>query len=184
MNRIQYLFPVAALIIALNNGCVSEPQFVEYPYHQPLSSPGQKFAGLPPAVQATVRAQVGAAQMENITKLTESGQVVYRISFQDRERFPALYVAPDGSVLYPESFGVAVGAGQEDIGAISGGGSSGLKLSDLPPPAVKKIQEAAPSGEVAFIQKFNLGGLTYYDVTFKNGTHHPVRVSEEGMLLK
>lgn len=177
---------IASLIAVLSAGCATRksPDSVEnYPYQNPLSSPGQKFSGLPPAVQSTVRAQAGAADMYDIQKSTNAGGVVYEITFQQPDLFPPLYVSSDGSVLFPESNRIAVGAGQDDIGAFSGGAVSGLKLSDLPPKVVRVIQEKAPTAEVAYIDEIEAGEKTFYEVSFKDSDSNPkMTIAEDGTL--
>ncbi len=156
-----------------------------YPYKAPLSSPGQKFSGLPPAVQASVRAQVGGAEIHDIEKLNPSDRTIYRIIFRDAKLFPPLYVKADGSVLYPDMQHVAVGAGRDDIGAMSGGADSGLRLSDLPQKVVSTIQEKAPTAEVAFISKMAFNDRVFYEVSFKDPLRNPkIVVAENGELVK
>ena len=104
-------------------------------YDKPLTSPGAKFGALPPVVQRTVLAEAGPAEVVDAVRDTSSGRVVYKIYFRDKDLFPPLYVAPDGSVLNPD-LTVAVstsawnsgqdrrGAGQReegDSGARAGG---------------------------------------------------------------
>lgn len=168
-------------------GCAHDPFYVQeaYPYKEPLSSPGQKFTALPPAVQASVRAQAGAAPMRDIERTDEFGYLAYKITFEQAEVLPPLYVAPDGSVLYPEALGVAVGAGNEDFGVVSGRGTSGLKLADLPPKVVTTIQETAPSAEIAYVQQLRVENRIMYEVRFKDQTAHaPVLIDEEGVLVR
>src|SRR6266478_3539705 len=94
----------SALISVILAGCANQRPVAEYPapYQRPLNSPGGKFSGLPPAVQNTIRAETGAAEIEDIHKDTSSGQPVYKVYFENRKLFPTLYVAPDGSVLNPD----------------------------------------------------------------------------------
>src|SRR6185436_6481136 len=104
-------------------------------YHKPLNSPGEKFAGLPPAVQNTIRAETGSAVIEDILKDTSSGLVVYRVDFVNSNLWPPLFIARAGSVLNPD-LTVAVGAGDDAIG-VSKGSAISLKPSDLPPNVMK-----------------------------------------------
>jgi hypothetical protein len=163
-------------------GCakyVPEP----YPYHNSLYSPGEKFGSLPPAVQKTIRAQIGAAEMSDIRKLEEPVGVVYKVLMRDRNRYPPLYVASDGSVLYPDMT-VAVMARQENIGALSGGPAGGLKFSDLPIRVANVVHEKEPTAEVEFIHEIYLGGSPYYEVSFKNAKHFPkLLIADDGTLV-
>jgi hypothetical protein len=179
----------AATAVVLLAGCccntpVEEHPFADYPYTYPLSSPGEKFGGLPPAVQTSIRAQVGGADIFDIHKLTPPGHhVVYEVVFREAFRYPPLYVAPDGSVLFPD-FTVAVPANRETIGALSGGAVGGLRVSDLPINVANTIYEKAPAGEVAYVNKIVSGDAAYYEVTFK-GTHTPkMLIAEDGTLLE
>src|SRR2546423_724719 len=81
------------------------------------------------------RAQAGAAEIEDIAKSSGPGPTVYEVRFTNPELFPTLYVSPDGSVL-TSNLAVAVGATEDTINAATGGVSSGLKVSDLPPTVV------------------------------------------------
>jgi len=184
--RIRSALNAASMAFAIGAaGCASDPVYIQeaYPYKAPLSSPGQKFSSLPPAVQASVRAQVGGAQMRDIERTDEFGRMAYKITFEEEGIYPPLYVAPDGSVLYPQAFGVAVGAGNEDFGVVSGKGTSGLKLTELPAKVVTTIQESAPAAEVAYVQQLTVGGRVSYEVRFKDQTAHPPIVVDEGGLL-
>jgi hypothetical protein len=182
MKTIVFLFGLAAIAL----GCASprvEP-VAEYPYLSPLSSPGQKFSGLPPAVQSTVRSQVGAAEMYDIVKNARVDPIVYEVHFRQPDLFPPMYIAADGSVLYPNSHAIAVAAPRPDIGAVSGGQVSGLKLSDLPPKVVTTIQEKAPTAEVSFINRLEVNNKVFYEITFKDLALNPrMWVAEDGVLL-
>src|SRR5438105_10682115 len=87
------------VIMALAPGCARHrqpaPEVYRNPYHRPLLSPGTMFSMLPPAVQHTVRAETGDAEIEDILKDKSSGRLIYRIYFVNLERFPPLYVAAD-----------------------------------------------------------------------------------------
>jgi hypothetical protein len=158
-------------------GCANR-ETVEYPYHQPLDSPGEKFGGLPPAVQKSIRAQVGSADMYDIRKLNDSGHVVYQIVFRDWQRYPPLYVRSDGSIMRPDGT-IAVGAGEDDIGAMSGGAMGGLRFSDLPIAVANTVHDKAPTAEVAYIHKVNINGYQRYEISFKNEARYPRMIIEE-----
>src|SRR6266568_4736023 len=59
-------------------------------YGRPLLSPGTQFAALPPAVQNTIRAEAGAADIEDVVKDTSSGHVIYQVRFQNSNWFEPL----------------------------------------------------------------------------------------------
>jgi hypothetical protein len=154
-----------------------------YPYHKPLSSPGSKFGGLPPRVQNSVRAQSGAAEIYDISKLTMPDRVVYEVIFRDSQLFPPLYVASDGSVMYPDLMTFSVMADRGDIGPVSGGATSGMKLGDLPAKVVNTIQEMAPSAEVSYINRIVSGDTVMYDVSFKEPRQPRLLISDSGKLI-
>jgi hypothetical protein len=151
-----------------------------YPYQRPLSSPGEKFGGLPPAVQKSVRAQAGAAEMYDIQKLSPNGQVVYEVIFND-PLYPPLFVQSDGSVLNPD-MSLAVGATEDRFGAVSGGAGSGVKFGDLPINVAKKIQEKAPTAEVAYINKIARGETTLFEISFKRDVPKMI-IAEDGTIV-
>lgn len=148
-------------------------------YGKPLLSSGTLFSSLPPAVQNTVRAETGSAELSEVIKDTNSGRIVYHIYFQNRDLLPPLFVAPDGSLLDPH-FRVAIGAAQERTSIVTGGSATGLSLSDLPPAVVKSIQLQAPDAEVNSITKEVHGDQTAYLVSFKDGMHTALKVASDG----
>jgi hypothetical protein len=163
----------------------SPPQKGRSAYSKPLSSPGAKFAALPPAVQNTIRAQVGVADIEDIVKDASSGTAVYQISFRNHDTFPALYVSPNGDVLNPDGT-VAVRAAQENLGNSTVGQNTGIiKLGDLPPNVMRVIQEQAPNAEVGSISKVVQPDMTFFVVRFKDEAHAPkLTIADDGTLLK
>jgi len=158
------------------------PLKLETPYRFPLISIGEKFSGLPPSVQNTIRAQVGSLPLADIQKDTTSGKTIYKVLFKYEDVFPPLLIAPDGSVLNPD-LTVAVSAPEEHIGVPTRSISASLKTSDLPPPVMKSIQERAPSGEIANIYKEVWGEQDIYIVSFKDPTHNPrLYIAPDGTL--
>ena len=115
-------FIAVAAIVA---GCVEEPA----EYSQPLTSPGAEFSTVPPAVQNSVRAQAGAAEIVSVTRHDSAGETVYLFTFKNPELRPPLLVATDGSVLRSD-LTVAVGATEDSITASTGSGEGGIKLDD------------------------------------------------------
>ena len=170
------LFLVASLAVLLVGCATADKAQVathETPYDKPLTSPGAKFGALPPIVQRTVLAEVGQGEVIDAVRDTSSGRVVYKIYFRDRELFPPLYVAPDGSVLNPD-LTVAVRARPATL----------VRLADLPAKVRKAIPERAPAAEVSYINKESWGDLVVYVVTFKDEAHNPrLLLSEEGTVM-
>jgi len=184
-TRLSVLF-----VLAFAAGCAHHPNaavetyHVPYgaAYHIPLVSPGTKFAALPPAVQHTVRAETGGAEIDDIIRDTLEDQTVYRIYFINYGAFPPLYVAPDGSIL-SEDLTVAMGATQDRFGVLVGS-TVALTLNDLPLKAVKTIQAQAPDAEIDTISRQARGDQQVYLITFKNKRHGEIVVSSEGVLLE
>ena len=146
----------------------------ETPYHKPLTSPGAKFGGLPMVVQLTVLAQVGPEEVEDAVRDTSSGRVVYKIYFRDKDTFPTLFVAPDGSVLNPD-LTVAVNA----VRGIR------IKPAEVPATVMKAIPEHAPSAEVAYITLESWSGRAVYIVTFKDEAHNPrLLIASDGSIVE
>ena len=153
-------------------------------YGYPLSSPGGKFTGLPPAVQNTVRAQSGAAELYDVVKDSNSGKTVYKIYFKNWELYPTLYVAPDGSVLNPD-LTIAVAAPADYIGIATTGPIVGIKPGDLPPAVMKSIQEHAPTKEISVINKETWNDKEVFIVTFKDPAHNPsLYVYSDGTVIR
>jgi hypothetical protein len=169
-----------AIAVALC-GC-AEPPLVSYT--QPLTSPGGEFATLPPAVQNSVRAEAGMAEIEHVAKPGESASGVYEIRFRNAIVYPPLYLASDGSVLTSNMM-VAVGASEDTIAASTGSESGGVKTDDLPPNVIVTIRHQAPTAEVDSISRVNSGGEMFYSVTFKDpALHHPLMIRDDGHLMQ
>ncbi len=154
------------LLVGLLAGCATETEThkAEHktPYRRPLTSLGAKFGALPPAVQSTVLAQAGGAEITDAVRDTSSGHVVYKIYFRDPDVFPPLFVAPDGSVLNPD-LTVAVSA-------VHG---SRLKATDVPPSVMKVIRDRGPASGYSAINKERWGDREIYMVIFKDEAHYP-----------
>lgn len=160
---------------------VGDQQYTN-PYHMPFTSPGTKFAGLPPAVQNTVRAQAGAAEILNVAKLTNDTHIAYKVLFQKNEVYPTMYVAPDGSILNPD-FTVAMSAPADS--SVFSSFVAGISLTDLPPAVVKVIQARAPTSEVDYIDKEMRGDEAVYVVSFKEKAKYPrLYIGTDGTILK
>jgi hypothetical protein len=167
-------------------GCATEhsDSLAEYheTYNKPLVSSGALFATLPPAVQNTLRAETGSAEISDVSKEASLGRIVYRISFQNSSMFPPLYVAADGTLLAPD-LQVAIGAPQDRYSIVTGGPVTGISLNDLPPPVMKTIQSHASDAQVDTILKQVHGDQTTYWVTFKDRMHLPLQLASDGTIL-
>ena len=167
-------------VAAILSGCASEDSRMTY--EQPLTSPGGVFATLPPAVQNSVRAEVGMAEISDISK--EAAPAVYEFHFKNADVYPPLYVAADGSVL-TSNLTVAVGASADTIAASTGSEASGLKLDDLPPNVVQTIRHQAPTSEVETITRITSEGDVFYNISFKDAArNHKLLIRENGTLVR
>jgi hypothetical protein len=163
-------------------GCASEPPVITY--HEPIISPGGEFAKLPPAVQNSVRAEAGMAEIRDISKTPNGLTTLYEITFKNAEVYPPLFLLPDGSVLGPDMT-VAVGATEDTIEASTGSGVSSIKLDDLPPNVVQTIRHSAPTAELDSITRLTSGKDVFYEVTFKDPATHPrLFIRDDGRLLR
>lgn len=175
-------FPWFVAIAAILCGCSSNRPLMTY--NHPLTSPGGEFSRLPPVVQNSVRAEAGAAAISGITQFENGGSPVYEIHFVNRDVYPPLYVAADGSVL-TSNMTVAVGASEESLEAATGSGASDIKMDDLPTEVVKTIRHSAPTAEVDSITRLKSTGDVFYEVRFKDPTHNPsLLVRDDGKLMR
>ena len=171
-----HLLPVVVLV-GVMAGCATKTETRkadhQTPYHKPLTSLGAKFGALPPAVQSTVLAEAGTAEIVDAFRDTSSGRVVYKISFREPTVFPPLFVAPDGSVLNPD-LTVAVSA-------VSG---TRLKRSDVPAKVIKVIEEHGPIAGYTAINKETWGDRVVYIVSFKDEAHYPkMFITADGTII-
>jgi hypothetical protein len=168
--------PKAFIALALVAGCASKPEspqviHADYPYTKPLTSPGGKFGMLPPVVQNSVRAQAGTAEVIDAVRDTSSGRVVYKIYFRSS---PTLYVAPDGSVLYPDLTVAATPL----IGIV-------VKPNQVPPVVLDIVDQHYPHAEVARINKEMWHERVVYVFTFKEESKFPrLNIAADGTLME
>ena len=177
---------LAAVLGLLMVGCAGERSrgVADYRerYDKPLVSSGALFASLPPAVQNTIRAETGSADLDEAVRDTSSGRTVYRVYFQNEELFPPLYIAPDGRLLDPNLM-LPIGAPHDTSSVVTGGRAGGITLDDLPPAVIKAIQHHAPDAEVDSIMKQVSGDQTTYLVMFKGRIYPPLQLASDGSIL-
>jgi hypothetical protein len=175
----MYSWCISILIVLC--GCAEPPLIT---YDQPLTSPGGEFSKLPPAVQNSVRAEAGMAEIERVHRNPNGPTSVYEIRFRNEAMYPPLYLAPDGSVL-TSNLVVAVGASEDTIAASTGSAASGVKLDSLPFNVVQTIRHQAPTGEVDSISRVTSGGQVSYTVIFTDPVHHPtLTIRDDGRLAQ
>lgn len=181
------LFPLVGLaIVALVPGCfrhhrAEEPSPApvagkeQYPYNNPLSTPGARFGALPQVVQNTVRSEAGTGEIIDVRKEAKRGITYYKISFRNPTVYPPLYVGQDGSVLNPD-LSVAVQIPQDT--------SVEVKLNDVPSSARKVIQDKSGAADIVSINQESWGEHTVFVVTYKDEAHNPkLYVLADGSLL-
>ena len=182
MNRVLFFIGVGLCVA----GCAEPKSSVMVDqrerYDKPLLSPGAQFAAVPPAVQNTIRAETGSADIDKIIKTTNYGRVVYTVTFENHDGYPPLNIAPDGSML-DRDFLLVMGAPQEKANVVTGGPVAGVTLNDLPKEVVKEIQRQAPNAEIDIITKEVHGDKTTYLITFKDRMHEPLRLASDGTVL-
>ena len=172
------------LVILFLAGC-AEPSYNRLDnYHASLMSPGGKFGALPAAVQNTVRAEAGSAEISDINKEMRNGAVMYRVDFANNGLYPPLFIAPDGSVLDPD-MRIAVGAASDPTVLFKGGAASGVRITDLPQPVLKSIDEHGGRSQIALLDKETWGSRIVYIVTFKDEAHSPkLYIASDGTILR
>jgi hypothetical protein len=137
---------------------------------EPTVSPGTKFALLPGAVQNSIRAHAGMAEIADIKKVAGEEHDVYAVRFRD---YPKLYIADNGDLVKPEDVG-GLGAPAEDLGTGSG--------ASLPYAVQHTLQRAAPSAAVAEVQRER---RTVYEITFQDSQRHPkLAIADDGTILR
>ncbi len=90
MKTAQILILAAGLMGAA--GCTSTRE--QLGYAKPIA-----FKDLPPAVQATVRREVGDSPIKRITQETKYAHPTYRVEVAQAWLNPTLWVNPDGAVV-------------------------------------------------------------------------------------
>lgn len=178
---------VAVILAGIVAGCAAHrDRKAEYidAFKKPLLSPGAQFGALPPAVQNTIIAEAGSEVIWDVVKDSSSGQTVYKIYFENRDIYPPLFVARDGSVLNPD-LTVAVKAPEQTAGALGINTGTMVKLTDLPQKVLDVIHEQGSRTDISEIDKATWGNRTVYIITFKDESHYPkLYVEADGTLLK
>jgi hypothetical protein len=164
------------------SGCASDERVEAY--HEPLTSVGARFGALPVAVQNTVRAQTGTAEINDIDKELRSIGTVYKVTYVNDELYPPLFIANDGSVINPD-MSVAVGAAHDETTVQKGGAAGGLHFNDLPAPVMRTVEATGPKSDVQSIDKETWGSRIVYIISFHDETRHPrLYVESDGTVLR
>ena len=78
-----------------------------------------------------------------------------------------------------------MGAAEGDHNVLTGGPVTGTRLSDLPQPVRDTLRTRAPSGEVADIDRQNIGGQIAYKISFTDPGKNPaLYISQDGKIIQ
>jgi len=93
------------------------------------------------------------------------------------------------AVLFPLLSGCMthrhMGAAEGDHNVLTGGPVTGTRLSDLPPPVRNTLRKRVASGEVADIDRQNMGGQVVYKISFTDPGKNPaLYISENGKIIQ
>src|SRR5262245_55607623 len=107
--KTQILCAVAA--VALMTGCAETRKHMgasaENDQNVLTGGPvaGTRLKDLPQAVRDVLKDRMPTAEVADIDKQTQNGKTVYKISFAEPGKNPAIYIAEDGMVIQsPNSF--------------------------------------------------------------------------------
>lgn len=139
-----------------------------------IPKPGMQFSDLPAAVQKTVIAQAGTAEIADIDKETRDGRTVYEVEFERKGRNNEIVVAEDGTLVgQPASEKVHLFGGQEVN-----------ELRDLPLAVQSTIRRQSAGNPIADIDTETKNGHRVFEVEFeREGRNQEVRIAEDGSVL-
>ncbi len=184
MRKVAYLIILSGLVAGCRSQAPPAPVAGQTAYTQPLVSPGAQFSEAPPAVQRTIRAEAGGAPIGRIREYKLRGKTIYRILFKNPGVYPPLLIAADGSVLNSNLTVAVGGVGPGELtGVLTSGPVNRVPLGELPPKAVRAIQQSAPDAEIDVITRESHGNEVIYVVTFRNNRHAPLYLDETGKIL-
>jgi uncharacterized membrane protein YkoI len=147
----------------------------------------QEFNQLPPAVQKVVRAQAPDAEIADVEQKTRDGITVYEIQFRDKQRYPAMQVAADGTLMRYEAGTAPTGKPGALEGILKGSVASSVQsqFSALPMSVQKAIQANAPKAEVVDIRRKEDNGRVFYEIEYAGKDRKPeLHVAADGHILK
>jgi hypothetical protein len=142
------------------------------PFTKPLTSIGAKFGALPPAVQNTVRAEAGTAELTDVVRESTQDRVYFKVLFRESAIYPPLLVAPDGSVLNTD-LTVSIPASRDATGGAAIEPTTPVTFNDLPLNVAKLLKARGLIAEITSINKEIWGTHVIYVVTFKDPERNP-----------
>jgi len=104
-NTMKYQILCAVAAVALATGCAEMRKHAgassENDQNVLTGGPvtGTRIKDLPSAVRETLKQRVPTAEVADIDKQTREGRTVYKISFMESGKNPAVYIAEDGTVM-------------------------------------------------------------------------------------
>jgi uncharacterized membrane protein YkoI len=147
----------------------------------PEGSQKVTLSQLPPAVQRTIRAQAGRANVEDIDRVTRAGQTHYEVGFKRDGQHTEIRVAENGSLL---SGGAAAAAPTPTETTVQLSAAQKVNFNDLPEPVKNTVRTHAGSAPIEDAEKGLWQGKTVYEVAFKkDGRHTELQVAEDGSVL-
>jgi hypothetical protein len=178
-----YGLSVPLLAALLCGGCVSRPLDYQSSYDNAFISPGMKFLGLPAAVQSTIRAQAGMAEILDIGRYETHDRTFYKVWFARSAVYPPLYIAPDGSVLNSD-LTVSMQAPTETYAELAGHAFGTVSLANIPASVLKAIKVNAPTAEIRRIDEYDEKKTRVYEIQFRGpNAPDPIRVDDSGKIL-
>ncbi|HYE30504.1 MAG TPA: PepSY-like domain-containing protein [Methylomirabilota bacterium] len=141
----------------------------------------------PASVQQAIRAQAGAAQIEDLDREVRDGRTVYEAAFKRAGTHTEIVVGEDGTLISPAPTATAAAV------ASTAGGSTNITLqaatkvafTSLPSIVQQTVKAQAGASPVEDVDMGTWAGRQVYQVAFKDaqGQHRELFVSQEGVLL-
>ena len=147
----------------------------------------QEFDQLPIAVQKAVRDRAPNAEIADVEKKSRDGLTIYEVQFRDKERYPAMAVAADGTLVRYEAGTAAMGRPDALEGTVKGSTQSRptTELSALPENVQKAIKANAPKAEVVDVRRKEENGRLFYEIEYAGKNWKPtLQVTPDGTILK
>lgn len=137
-----------------------------------------QMSQLPAAVQRTIQTEVKNGPVSQIQQLTNHGQVMYQVSFnQSNGQQKVIYLNSDGSYVQNNS-GLASDSGAGLQGART------MNFSSLPAPVQNALRSQAGAARIRNIQQGQLNGQAVYQAAVnRNGQNLQIRVDGNGNVL-
>jgi len=131
------------------------------------------FNSLPPAVQNTIRAQLGNVPMPNADMVTVNGQTSYVVPSRVEDRLVDLWIDPTGNIITLSPPRILLSNGTP------------LRPDDLPAPVQDTLRTYAAGAPVLVVTKGIVQGKSVYDATInRGGQNFDLRIADDGSLVR